>query len=124
MTYEAMTNEDRAKQVGIALQAFAKATGLKESEDGAETIAGDMIAGILHWVASRSPADGRLDVLHALRSGIGHYVSEHYGEIEGEELGPESIVLITVDCNGDHWHSETSVGESIEPLEAATCSCT
>jgi len=36
------SNEDRAKSVAAAIQAFAKAQGLSEKDDGPEVIAGDI----------------------------------------------------------------------------------
>jgi hypothetical protein len=110
-----MTNEERAAQVEGALEAFAQATGLEIEADGPETVAGDMIAGILHWVQSISGGE-RNCALNAARSGIGHYVTESnidYAAKEVDELGPDAFVTIYVACDGENWWSTTGQGTVI-----------
>lgn len=114
------TNEDRAEQVAGALGAFAAESGLGIGldSDGPITVAGDMIASILHWVESQHP-DGRKAALDAVKSGIGHYVSESnidYGAQEVDELGPDAWVTIDVQCNGQTWAAATAQeSEIIKP---------
>ena len=76
------TNEDRIASVAPAIKAFAASMGLDETleADGPESVAGDMICNILHWVARKHP-DGRAAALVALRYGAAHYTSESYGSV-------------------------------------------
>jgi len=111
-----MTNEERATQVEGALEAFAQATGLVTDADGPETVAGDMIAGILHWVQSISGGE-RECALNAARQGIAHYVTEtniDYSAEDVDEVGPDAFVTINVSCDGEDWTSVAGQGTSIE----------
>lgn len=110
-----MTNEDRAKTVAIALQAFAKSTGLSEENDGPETIVGDFIANALHWVVSREHSGGHGGALYAVRNGLGHFISEAYAEKDADEtFGPDCHVSIYIGCEGDEW--VTMTGEELPTM--------
>lgn len=100
-----MDNPQRAASVSAFLDSFAKAMGL-ENEDPC-TIAGDMIGNILHWVTDAVDGEGRIGALKAMKSGIGHYVTEQSITIEGDELGPDSHVSIKATCDGKTWCSVT-----------------
>ncbi|WP_338811258.1 hypothetical protein V2V90_23365 (plasmid) [Agrobacterium leguminum] len=105
------TNEDRISSVAPAINAFAAAMGLDDSldADGPESVAGDMICNILHWVARKHP-DGRAAALVALRYGAAHYTSESYIDYTADwvdELGPEAFIEIHASCNGEVWHTQT-----------------
>lgn len=89
------SNEDRAKSVAIAVQAFAKSMKLTEKDDGPTTIAGDMICNILHWVAQRHP-QGFQAGLDAACKGLNHFASEAYDENDPDPLGPESHIRIVI----------------------------
>lgn len=110
-----MDNKQRARQVNDALLAFARETGLDPSHDGdgPQTVAGDFICGVLHWV-EQNLEGGRKAALVAARHGIGHYLSEShidYGSPDHDELGPEAHVAIEASCNGEDI--ETWTGEAI-----------
>jgi len=109
MTYEPYTNKDRVQAVEQAILSFAEEMGLDPDmdADGPVTVAGDMIANILHWVQQQ---DSRISALKAAKSGIGNYVTEQYIDYnadEVDELGPQSSVCITVLCNDQVWESNT-----------------
>lgn len=118
-----VTNTDRADGVDAFLREFADRMGLslapEPDGDGAATVAGDLICNILHWV-EKNDSNGRLAALQAMRSGIGHYVSESgidYGAEFVDELGPDAYVSIEVTCNGETWTSETGQSPEIERHE-------
>ena len=118
-----MTNDKRADEVEAALLVFAERTGLDPDPvegDGPVTVAGDMIASILHWVSGKL---GREAALDAVRSGIGHFVSESnidYSQPEDEvdQLGPDAWVTIKVSCNDEVWHARTGLGSEIVKEQA------
>lgn len=104
------TNEDRVHDIDADVKGFARRMGLHPEidADGPVCVAGDMICNILHWVERR--AGSREAALEAMRSGLGHYVTESsidYSQSEVDELGPESRVEITIDCDGATWRTET-----------------
>jgi hypothetical protein len=113
-----MSNEKRADEVDPALLVFAEKMGLDPDPlegDGPVTVAGDMIAGILHWVSGKL---GRQAALNAVRSGIGHFVTESnidysLPEDEVDQLGPEAWVCLKVECNDEVWHSRTGLGSTV-----------
>lgn len=112
-----MTNEDRVEDITSSVMAFAARMGLAPEldADGPVTVAGDMIASILHWVQQETGK--REDALDAVRSAVGHYATESYidySAVPVDELGPHSYVSITVECNGDTWHTQTAVPAWIE----------
>lgn len=106
-----MNNEDRAKAVGVALQAFAKATGMED--EGPETIAGDFIANVLHWVVSREHGGSHGGALYAARNGIANFVGESYDEDDG----PDAHVSISIKCEGFTWFTQTGEEMPVMPTE-------
>lgn len=117
--YKPYSNEDRAGDVDLCLREFAKNMGLDPDPeaDGPQTVAGDMIASILHWVTANDP-EGRLAAVTAAKNGIGHYVSESYIDDDADEvdeLGPESDVMVQVTCNDQVWSVGTAIPATIGP---------
>lgn len=107
-----MNNIDRIETVAPAIAAFAERMGLTHEDP--ETIVGDMLCNLLHWVQHKT--GDRKDGLRAARFGIAHFITESgidYADPEADEVGPESYVAITVECDGEQWHSTTGGGESI-----------
>jgi len=111
------SNEDRAKSVAAAIQAFAKAQGLSEKDDGPEVIAGDMIANILHWAADRHPGGIRAAYDAACR-GLNHFTSESYDSPDGDPLGASSHVRMVISVGKHIFIKQT--GEPTQMLEAET----
>lgn len=89
-----VTNAARADTVAVALATFAIATGTADEDP--ETIASDMIANILHWVATQprpvaatgGDRDGLTSALVAGRNGLTGFLCEHYAK-DGDDIGPE-----------------------------------
>ena len=111
-----MTNAERADEVEAALLVFAEKTGLDPDPidgDGPRTVAGDMIAGILHWVSGKP---GREAALDAVRSGIGHFVTELKSTTRSPRTrstwSARRLGLHPRECNGEVWHSRTALGSS------------
>lgn len=114
-----MDNTDRAAAVAESIANFAAEMGLRGEDP--ETIAGDMISNILHWVAIK--ADNRETGLIAARYGIAHYVTESgidYTDPEADEVGPEAYVSISVACDGETWTSGTAAETAIEGKRRTT----
>lgn len=116
-----MTNDDRVEDITPAIRDFAQRMGLT-MDDGPATIAGDMIASILHWAQTTGEVltakDGRLTALEAARCGIAHYVTESYIDYDAEpvdELGPESDVTVLITCLNETWLTSTGGAEQIVP---------
>ena len=117
--YKPHSNEDRAADVDLCLGVFAKKMGLDpySNADGPITVAGDMIASILHWVQSNDP-DGKKAAITAAKNGIGHYVTESYIDYATDEvceLGPDASVEIKVHCNDEVWLVESGIDAEIGP---------
>ena len=106
-----MDNLQRTESVEAYLDSFAKAMGLEN--DDATTIAGDMICNILHWVSEQfdGPIEiGRTKALQAMQFGIAHYVSERsidYDDDPLDEVGPDALVTINVECDDKIWRTAT-----------------
>lgn len=101
------TNDDRRATVDKAITEFATDMGLDPAidADGPIIVAGDMICNILHWVQQQTDGDQN-DGLQAARSGLSHYVTESlidYSEDNVDEVGPQSFVKITADCDGKEF---------------------
>ena len=113
--YAPETNEERVVGVQPILVAFARKTGLdpRPKRDGPVTVAGDMIAHILHWVEANA---GREAALDAVKAGLSHYVTESnidYSREVVDELGPDASVEIAVNCNGETWSAWTATPSTI-----------
>lgn len=104
-----MNNQKRVASVSEFLTAFISDQGL-DGEDP-ETIAGDLICNIMHWVAQHLEAEtGQMLAMKAVQSGIGHYATEahiDYSAAIVDEIGPDALVSITVNCNGETWYAST-----------------
>lgn len=102
-------HEYRAQFVEAEMISYGEKVDVRPDTEGYITVAGDMIADILHVVAARTglpPAD----VLRAARFGISHFAAtkdvtleEH---IEGD-IGPDSQIEIEVKVGGEVWTSKT-----------------
>ena len=68
-----LINVANADDVEAAMLVFAERAGLAVHTDGALTMASDMLANILHWVAVKQD---REEALEAVRKGVSHFVSE------------------------------------------------
>jgi hypothetical protein len=87
-----MTNEERGDAVKPHVEAFATDMGLQHDEP--QTIAGDMIAAILHWAAS----EGGLEAaIQGMRGGISHFTIEHAAGPASEDTDGDAKILIEVE---------------------------
>lgn len=104
-----MDNQQRSASVSALIATFAANNGLTDEDPC--TIAGDLICNIMHWVAQHLEAEtGQMLAMKAVQSGIGHYASEahiDYSAAIVDEIGPDALVSITVNCNGESWHAST-----------------
>lgn len=109
-----MNNRERAASVAELVRQFASkhvANGEKP-----ESIAGDMICNILHWVMRETEMagdDGRKTALAAARCGLSHFISEVHAS-GPDDPGPECYTLITVRTDGGLWVSETGHEETVQ----------
>lgn len=109
MGAELMTPHDRADSVEDLIASFASWSGLAPSPDGdgPETMAGDLISNILHWVKRET---GKAEcAAGAARDGLAHFIVEH----DGEE-GPDARVQIVAMCRGEVWVSWTGRETTIQ----------
>lgn len=109
-----MNNRERAASVAELVRQFS--TAHVAQGESPETIASDMIAGILHWTMRESEmagGDGRKPALAAARRGLSHFISEVHAEGDGGPR-PDCYTLITVRTEGGLWVSETGYEDMIQ----------
>lgn len=115
-----MTNEDRIETIMPFIERFCDDTGLTLDGDGIETAVGDVISNLLHAVEKHGE-DGRLTALHAIKQGIGNYVTESYiTDPDDDPLGPEADVTVTVECDEDVWSVCTGGDPTILTMKEVT----
>lgn len=108
-----MKNRERAASVADLARQFAEkhlAAGGKP-----ETIAADLIAGLLHWTMRESEMagdDGRKPALAAARRGLSRFIDEVHAEF-GAGPAPECHTLITIRTEEGMWVSETGYEEYV-----------
>lgn len=104
------TNEDRVASIDGLVSKFCEHLGPGMHNEDPYTQAGDMIGNLLHWVQAQTGS--REEALRAVRSGLGHYVTETYIDYSAEEvdeLGPDAFITLEVNCNGQTWNASTGV---------------
>lgn len=118
MSAEPIGKERIAAEMGRMIRAYGEMTGCDPAPDadGPQTVCGDLVADILHWVERNDPG-GRLAALETARRALGHYASESSidrSAAEVDELGPEAEVTVEIRCDGKLWRSATRETPEIE----------
>lgn len=108
----------RSVHVAGFIEEYANRVGLNVVNDGVETVVGDLIADLLHSVASQVP-DEQAAPLDAARSGIMHFVSANAVSLEAYEMGdigPDTNVSIKVSCGTEVWSSFSGSKGTVDDL--------
>lgn len=76
------TNDDRAEWAELAIDTFAKATGMRSerNDEDDETILGDLLTDLRHWAAANG-----VD-FDAICAGSAHTFAEEVEEYDAEEV--------------------------------------
>lgn len=101
-------NPARAAQAGNYATAFARETGI--ANESRARIAGDLIAGLLHWV-ERDPTweeeeDPRLQTLDAVDRGLQYYIEEQAETPQEDPVDCHTLVRIYAFNGRESWASE------------------
>lgn len=108
----------RSAHVAGFIEDYANRVGLDLVNDGVETVVGDLIADLLHVVASQVPGE-KAAPLDVAKSGIMHFVAAHSLTPEAYEMGgigPDTNVSIKVSSGTEVWSSYSGSKGTVDDL--------